>query len=38
MKGEYRWQIVVRGPDPAGLLRGKELGKWRVEIDPVSLL
>ena len=38
VKGEYRWQIVVRGPDPAGLLRGKQLGEWRVEIDPASLL
>jgi primosomal protein N' (replication factor Y) len=38
VKGEYRWQIVVRGPDPAGLLRGKDLGEWRVEVDPVSLL
>ncbi|MCD4671201.1 MAG: primosomal protein N' [Anaerolineaceae bacterium] len=38
VKGEYRWQIVVRGPDPAGMLRGKDLRDWRVEIDPVSLL
>lgn len=38
VRGEYRWQIVVRGPDPAGLLRGKDLRDWRVEVDPVSLL
>lgn len=38
VKGEYRWQIVVRGPDPGGLLRSKDLGEWRVEMDPVSLL
>jgi primosomal protein N' (replication factor Y) (superfamily II helicase) len=36
--GWYRWQIVLRGPDPAGLLRGKTLAGWRVEVDPVSLL
>jgi primosomal protein N' (replication factor Y) len=36
--GWYRWQIVVRGPDPASLLRGKALADWRLEVDPVSLL
>ena len=36
--GWYRWQIVLRGPDPASLLRGKSLMNWRVEVDPVSLL
>jgi len=38
MGGWYRWQIVLRGPDPAALLRGKALPGWRVEVDPVSLL
>jgi primosomal protein N' (replication factor Y) len=36
--GWYRWQVVVRGPDPASLLRDKALTGWRVEVDPVSLL
>jgi primosomal protein N' (replication factor Y) len=36
--GWYRWQVVLRGPDPASLLRGKSLNNWRVEVDPVSLL
>ena len=36
--GWYRWQIVLRGPDPASLLRGKSLANWRVEVNPVSLL
>jgi primosomal protein N' (replication factor Y) len=36
--GMNRWQIVLRGPDPASLLRGRALGGWRVEVDPVSLL
>jgi primosomal protein N' (replication factor Y) len=36
--GQYRWQIVLRGPDPASLLRGRQLGDWRVEVNPPSLL
>ncbi len=38
-RGEYRWQIVVRSPDPAALLRraAVPLG-WRVDVDPVDLL
>jgi len=35
---EYRWQIVVRGPDPASLLRDIKLNDWRVELDPINLL
>ena len=38
ISGVYRWQIVLRGPDPASLLRDKNLTGWRVEVDPVSLL
>ena len=34
----YRWQIILRGPDPASILRGRALGEWRVEVDPASLL
>jgi primosomal protein N' (replication factor Y) len=36
--GEYRWQIVLRGPDPASMLRDVKMPGWRVEIDPISLL
>lgn len=36
--GEHRWQIVLRGPDPASILRDVRLSDWRVEIDPISLL
>jgi primosomal protein N' (replication factor Y) (superfamily II helicase) len=36
--GKYRWQIVLRGPDPVALLKGRPLGDWQVEIDPISLL
>jgi len=38
MDGIYRWQIVVRAPDPAAFLRDVKLDGWRVEIDPSSLL
>jgi len=36
--GVYRWQIVLRGPEPETLLRNKDLKGWRVEVSPVSLL
>jgi primosomal protein N' (replication factor Y) len=38
ISGWYRWQIVVRSPDPLSLLRNQKLNGWRVEVDPVSLL
>ena len=38
MDGVYRWQIIVRSPDPAALLRDVKLTDWRIEIDPISLL
>ena len=38
LDGRYRWQIVLRGPDPAGLLAGLPLDDWRVEVNPQSLL
>jgi primosomal protein N' (replication factor Y) len=36
--GIYRWQIVLRGPDPAKLLKPEMLKSCRIEIDPPSLL
>ena len=36
--GEYRWQIVLRGPNPASVLRETRSADWRIEIDPISLL
>lgn len=38
MDGVYRWQVILRGPDPALLLRGLRLDDWRVEVEPISLL
>lgn len=36
--GLHRWQVILLGPDPAGLLRGRPLEGWRVEVNPPSLL
>jgi len=38
LNGLYRWQIILRGPNPASMLGGKNLRDWRVEVDPISLL
>lgn len=38
LNGMYRWQIVLRGPNPAILLRDRPLRDWRVEVNPPSLL
>lgn len=40
LDGKYRWQILLRGPNPAHWLRPHlPLGeRWRVEVDPVNLL
>lgn len=38
LKGLYRWQIILRGPDPQSLLAGRKLGDWRVEVNPTNLL
>ena len=38
ISGQYRWQIVLRGPDPVALLRGRQFKDWRIEVNPPSLL
>jgi primosomal protein N' (replication factor Y) len=39
LQGYYRWQILLRGPNPAKMLIGDEtLKEWRVETNPQSLL
>jgi primosomal protein N' (replication factor Y) len=35
---EYRWQIVLRGPDPQSMLKGIKLVGWQTEVNPPSLL
>jgi primosomal protein N' (replication factor Y) len=38
-RGYFRWQILVRAPDPAGILQGIPIPfGWRVDIDPISML
>jgi primosomal protein N' (replication factor Y) len=40
--GDYRWQIILRGPTPVSVLREDPVARWlidwRVEVDPISLL
>ena len=36
--GEYRWQVVLRGPDPAAVLKDMRFNDWRVEVDPINIL
>ncbi|MFZ3070138.1 MAG: primosomal protein N', partial [Anaerolineaceae bacterium] len=36
--GQYRWQIILRGPDPLPILAGLPLRDWIVEVDPPNLL
>ncbi len=38
LNGLYRWQVILRGPNPASLLQDKNLAGFRVEVDPLSLL
>jgi primosomal protein N' (replication factor Y) len=38
LSGRYRWQIVLRGADPARVLQGRTLPDWILEVDPTSLL
>ncbi len=39
LRGRYRWHILVRGHDPAELLRGLVLSpQWRIDVDPEDLL
>ncbi|MCJ7695716.1 MAG: primosomal protein N' [Anaerolineaceae bacterium] len=38
LNGMYRWQIVLRGPDPTRILMGIQLKDCTVEVDPPDLL
>lgn len=39
LRGLYRWQILLRGPDPAAWLRDFPLPPdWRVDVDPQDVL
>lgn len=38
VNGMYRWQVVLRGPNPVEILRVHPLSDWRIEVDPPNLL
>lgn len=38
LRGEYRWQIVIRATDPVSLLPDELPRGWLVDVDPVTLL
>jgi primosomal protein N' (replication factor Y) len=38
LRGKYRWQMIVRGPDLHRLLRVLDAPGWEIDIDPVSTL
>jgi primosomal protein N' (replication factor Y) len=38
LRGQTRWQIILRGPTPLEVLRGQRFEGWRIEADPISLL
>ncbi|MCC7363935.1 MAG: primosomal protein N' [Dehalococcoidia bacterium] len=39
VRGEYRWQVLLRGRNPAQLVASARLGeRWTVDVDPASLL
>lgn len=35
---QYRWQIILRGPDPLSLLRDIKFIGWQAEVNPPALL
>jgi len=39
LRGDYRWQIVLRGRNPGALIGSVRLGeRWSVDVDPATLL
>lgn len=36
--GMYRWQVLIRGPKPIDLIRGRNFGNAIITVDPISLL
>jgi primosomal protein N' (replication factor Y) len=38
LRGDYRWQIIIRGEDPARFVPEELPEGWIVDIDPISLL
>lgn len=38
IRGHYRWQILLRGENPAGVLPEDQARGWGIDVDPVNLL
>jgi primosomal protein N' (replication factor Y) len=39
LRGRFRWQLILRGAEPAGFLQQISIPQhWAVDVDPVSLL
>jgi primosomal protein N' (replication factor Y) len=39
IRGRWRWNVILRGTDPAALLRDQLLPRgWSADVDPASLL
>ena len=39
IRGEYRWQLLVKGPDPLTLIKDHQPGpEWIIEVDPPTIL
>ncbi|MFN2111985.1 MAG: primosomal protein N' [Anaerolineales bacterium] len=39
IRGEYRWQLLVKGPDPVKLIRDHHPGPdWIIEVNPPTIL
>lgn len=36
--GYFRWQVILKGPDPVKILRERSIGEARVSVDPLSIL
>ena len=37
LRGKYRWQLILRLPDPAAFLTGVTFPRgWSVDIDPLG--
>jgi len=39
VRGRYRWQLILRGSDPAQVLSGMTLPQgWTIDVDPVGII
>jgi primosomal protein N' (replication factor Y) len=39
IRGEYRWQLLIKGPNPLPLIKDHRPGpEWTIEVDPPTIL